>query len=88
MPQYDVIVVGLGVTGTATLAEYQHGGSRLVQIHLTVSGLKPGQHGVHLHAVGKCEAPFTSAGGHYDPGPPATPIQTPITRTTWATCRT
>ncbi len=61
-------IAGDGITGTATLAEYQHGDSRLVQIHLTVSGLKPGQHGVHLHAVGKCEAPFTSAGGHYDPG--------------------
>ena len=41
----------------------------MVHVHLTVSGLKPGMHGVHLHAVGKCEAPFTSAGGHYDPGP-------------------
>ena len=33
------------------------------------AGLKPGLHGVHLHAVGQCEAPFTSAGGHFDPGP-------------------
>jgi len=66
-------IAGEGITGTATLAEYQHGDSRLVQIHLTVSGLKPGQHGVHLHAVGKCEAPFTSAGGHYDPGPAGNP---------------
>jgi len=66
-------IAGDGITGTATLAEYQHGDSRLVQIHLTVSGLKPGQHGVHLHAVGKCEAPFTSAGGHYDPGPAGNP---------------
>ena len=61
-------IAGDGITGTATLAEYQHGGSRLVQIHLTVSGLKPGQHGVHLHAVGKCEAPFESAGPHFNPG--------------------
>ena len=66
-------IAGDGITGTATLAEYQHGDSRLVQIHLTISGLKPGQHGVHLHAVGKCEAPFTSAGGHYDPGPAGNP---------------
>ena len=66
-------IAGDGITGTATFAEYQHGDSRLVQIHLTVSGLKPGQHGVHLHAVGKCEAPFTSAGGHYDPGPAGNP---------------
>jgi Cu-Zn family superoxide dismutase len=66
-------VAGEGVTGTATFAEYQHGDSRVVHVHLTVSGLKPGPHGVHLHAVGKCEAPFTSAGGHYDPGPAGNP---------------
>ena len=27
----------------------------------------PGPHGFHIHAVGKCEAPFTSAGGHFNP---------------------
>jgi Cu-Zn family superoxide dismutase len=36
---------------------------------VALSGLKEGVHGVHLHAVGKCEPPFTSAGGHFDPGP-------------------
>jgi superoxide dismutase, Cu-Zn family len=69
-------VAGEGVTGTATLAEYQHGDSRVVHVHLTVSGLKPGLHGVHLHAVGKCEAgtpSFVSAGGHFDPGPAGNP---------------
>jgi Cu-Zn family superoxide dismutase len=33
-----------------------------------VSGLTPGFHGFHVHAVGQCAAPFTSAGGHYNPG--------------------
>jgi Cu-Zn family superoxide dismutase len=33
-----------------------------------VSGLTPGFHGFHVHAVGDCVAPFTSAGGHYNPG--------------------
>jgi Cu-Zn family superoxide dismutase len=33
-----------------------------------VAGLSPGAHGIHLHAVGKCEPPgFTSAGGHLNP---------------------
>ena len=32
-----------------------------------VSGLTPGFHGFHVHAVGECVAPFTSAGGHYNP---------------------
>jgi Cu-Zn family superoxide dismutase len=45
-------------------------GMTAVEITITVTGLKPGAHGVHLHAVGKCEAPgFTTAGGHFDPGP-------------------
>ena len=30
--------------------------------------LPPGQKGVHIHEVGKCEGPqFTSAGGHFNP---------------------
>jgi Cu-Zn family superoxide dismutase len=39
-----------------------------VRVQLVVSGLAPGKHGVHLHAVGRCDAPdFTSAGGHFNP---------------------
>ena len=41
-----------------------------VELTVRVTGLKPGAHGLHLHAVGACEGPgFTSAGGHFDPGP-------------------
>ena len=29
--------------------------------------LTPGFHGFHFHAVGRCEPPFTSAGGHHNP---------------------
>lgn len=37
-------------------------------LRVAVSGLAPGVHGIHLHAVGKCEAPgFASAGGHLNP---------------------
>jgi len=32
------------------------------------TGLTAGFHGFHVHAVGQCVAPFTSAGGHYNPG--------------------
>ena len=32
------------------------------------SGLAPGEHGLHIHEVGQCDAPdFQSAGGHYNP---------------------
>jgi Cu-Zn family superoxide dismutase len=37
-------------------------------LKITVKGLPPGEHALHVHAVGKCEAPFTSAGGHFNPG--------------------
>jgi superoxide dismutase, Cu-Zn family len=30
-------------------------------------GLPPGEHGIHFHTTGKCEAPFESAGGHWNP---------------------
>jgi Cu-Zn family superoxide dismutase len=33
-------------------------------IRIEASGLTPGWHGVHIHAMGRCDAPFTSAGGH------------------------
>ena len=39
--------------------------------NLTVAALAlpAGVHGVHLHAVGRCDAPaFTTAGGHLNPG--------------------
>ncbi len=63
-------IKGEGVTGTATFTEMKHGTGSAVRVELKVSGLKPGLHGVHLHAVGKCEPPaFTAAGGHFDPGP-------------------
>jgi Cu-Zn family superoxide dismutase len=39
-----------------------------VSIDLDLKGLPPGEHALHFHAVPKCEAPFTSAGGHFNPG--------------------
>jgi Cu-Zn family superoxide dismutase len=50
--------------GTATLTPADGG----VKISVTVSGVAPGLHGFHVHAVGKCEGPdFKSAGGHFNP---------------------
>ena len=52
------------VVGTATLSELPGG----VRVTLRVNGLKPGDHGFHIHAVGRCEPPdFTSAGAHFNP---------------------
>lgn len=60
---------GDGITGRAELVERKQGTGTVVELTVTASGLKPGLHGVHFHETGKCEAPFTSAGGHFDPGP-------------------
>lgn len=50
--------------GSAMLRE-QSGG---VLVRVEAKGLTPGLHAVHVHAVGKCDAPgFTSAGGHFNP---------------------
>ncbi len=50
--------------GMAMISPAKGGG---VSIDLDVKGLPPGEHAIHFHAVPKCEAPFTSAGGHFNP---------------------
>jgi len=48
-------------------AEVRQAGAALA-VHVEAAGLAPGAYGVHLHAVGRCEAPgFTSAGPHWNP---------------------
>jgi superoxide dismutase, Cu-Zn family len=66
-------IKGEQITGRAEFVEEQQGASKVVQVTLMVNGLKAGQHGVHLHAVGKCTPDFTAAGGHFDPGPAGNP---------------
>jgi Cu-Zn family superoxide dismutase len=39
-----------------------------VRLKVKIEGATPGFHGFHVHTVGACAAPFTSAGGHYNPG--------------------
>ena len=66
-------VKGEGISGTAEFVEVERGTERLVRVTVRIKGdaskLTPGLHGVHIHEKGACEAPFTSAGGHFDPGP-------------------
>lgn len=55
------------MVGTATLTE----GATGVAIQVQVRGFTAaaaGEHGIHIHAVGACDAPgFTAAGGHFNP---------------------
>lgn len=50
--------------GTVTLTQTPHG----VLIAADVSGLAPGGHGFHIHAVGSCTPDFAAAGDHFNPG--------------------
>lgn len=50
--------------GAATLSPT--GGGFL--LHVEANGLPSGEHGIHLHAVGRCDGPdFQTAGGHWNP---------------------
>jgi superoxide dismutase, Cu-Zn family len=50
--------------GTATFTPTAGG----VKVQVRVAHLPPGNHGIHIHAMAKCEPPeFKSAGGHFNP---------------------
>jgi superoxide dismutase, Cu-Zn family len=59
----DLKNAGGETIGRATLTDGPAG----VLIHVELTGAPPGAHAFHIHAVGQCAPPFTSAGGHFNP---------------------
>ena len=50
--------------GTVTLLPAGEG----MRLAVQVKGLTPGEHGIHIHTTGKCDAPtFVTAGSHWNP---------------------
>ena len=49
--------------GTVTLRALPHG----TLLHAVLKNLPPGAHAFHVHAVGLCEPPYKTSGGHYNP---------------------
>ena len=66
-------ISGPGITGTVSMVQTPV----FVVVNVFLQGdpkiLTPGLHGIHIHEKGSCQASdnpaFTSAGGHFDPGP-------------------
>jgi Cu-Zn family superoxide dismutase len=50
--------------GTATLRQTAHG----LVLSLSLTGVDPGAHALHVHETGLCVPPFDTAGGHFNPG--------------------
>lgn len=57
-----------GTSGVSGYLEFRRVASGL-HITGTITGLTPGQHGMHIHEKGACDAPsFETSGGHFNPG--------------------
>ncbi len=74
-------ITGPSITGTLKAIQSPHG---FVWVAVELQGdakvLTSGLHGVHIHEKGVCQGegkPFSSAGGHFDPGPfsSSTPVE-------------
>lgn len=62
----SVALVGSAGQPLGTVRYWETPGA--VSFRIEADGLTVGRHGLHVHAVGRCEGPgFTTAGGHWNP---------------------
>jgi Cu/Zn superoxide dismutase len=54
-----------GVRGVVTFKQPE--GEESVAVTVKLSGLSPGKHGMHVHAIGDLTSGCASAGGHFNP---------------------
>ena len=72
------LIDGSGNSIGSVELEQTAGGVRVTVKLDSANVVKPGLHGIHFHAVGKCEGPaFTSAGSHYNPAGKSHGLQSP-----------
>lgn len=63
------------VAGTATVAAVPDG----LQIVVEAQAMPSGEHGIHVHMVGRCDPPqFESAGGHWNPAERRHGLENPL----------
>uniref|UniRef100_A0A1W7R9H9 Superoxide dismutase [Cu-Zn] n=1 Tax=Hadrurus spadix TaxID=141984 RepID=A0A1W7R9H9_9SCOR len=65
MPQKAVCVLVGSVKGTVHFTQQSADGP--VEVEGDIEGLKPGNHGFHIHEFGDTTNGCTSAGGHFNP---------------------
>jgi Cu-Zn family superoxide dismutase len=49
--------------GMLTLTETANG----ISVSGRLTGIAPGEHGIHIHMTGQCAPPFVTAGAHWNP---------------------
>jgi superoxide dismutase, Cu-Zn family len=63
----DIINAERKAVGQANITDGPNGVIVALSLREKPAGIPPGAHGFHIHAVGKCEPPFKSAGDHFAP---------------------
>ncbi len=62
----QLALIGTAGQSLGTVSAWETAGA--VSLRVQATGVPHGLHGVHVHAIGRCDAPeFTSAGSHWNP---------------------